>query len=947
MTATETEEKHLKVRIFALAKELGLDSKELIQHCNDAGIPVKNSALASISPEERDVVLAHMKRKGAAGAPSSDPAGPPVPVRDVPSADRIGKVRQIKTLGPLSRVLRRDKEETPTSAEPGTLEAGEFEKEPVVERSAGFPPAVVATAERGEPVPFVDNPPVPAEASVTERTTAATDEVSGEPAEETEDGTGVRPISRDDYVSPMGLARTPIREMRPRASIQESSAGPKTPKKAKKSSLPSLAPLPTFKAPIVSPSKKEGPAQKPDLPLTAEILRQQSPLADILRKNAETRKRPKDEEETSEMAKPGRASRIPLDDVREQRRVRRTRTRTEEDEAETQTIARRTQRRQRRPMGVAELKSSATIELPISVRGLSEEIGRPARDIMRVLFGSGKMVNINSELDEESVLEIGLELGVDIQVQHEQDVEDTLAARFHVDALPEDAVSVERPPIVTILGHVDHGKTTLLDTIRSSRVAVGEAGGITQHIAAYQVERKGKAITFVDTPGHAAFGEMRARGANVTDIVVLVVAADDGVMPQTVECISHAKASGAPMIVALNKCDLPDINETRILTELSQHNVLPAEWGGDTEVVRVSALKGTGIDNLLETILLTAELNELGGVPDSPAVGVCLEAFRDEGRGPIAWMMVRNGTLRVGDILLCGGAHGRIRAMYNDRDEELQQASPSTPVRVAGLDSVPSPGDRFYVLSDLDEAREIASQRQMKGRDAALAGRGGLRTLEDILNRAGKGAGASELPLIIKADTPGSIEALRSELDKFEHPEVRVKVLHEGVGGVNESDVYLASSANAVIIAFHVIAEDRAQALAEREGVEIRRYNIIYEVTDHIRQALEGLLRPERVEVATGRAIVLRTFHISRVGTIAGCRVLNGTIERNHRVHVIRDQKILRDYPIASLRREKDDVREVREGFECGIRLEGFDDVKEGDLFESFRIDEVRRTLDG
>ena len=455
-----------------------------------------------------------------------------------------------------------------------------------------------------------------------------------------------------------------------------------------------------------------------------------------------------------------------------------------------------------------------------------------------------------------------------------------------------------------------------------------------------------KKVTFVDTPGHEAFGEMRARGANVTDIIILVVAADDGVMPQTAECISHAKAAGVPMIVAMNKTDLPDINEERILTELSQHDVLPIKWGGDIEVIPVSALQGNGIDDLLDTILLTAEINELQGPVDTPAVGVCLEAFRDEGRGPVAWLIVRNGTLKVGDVVLCGPAHGRIRAMYNDRDEEITEAPPSTPVKVAGLDQVPGAGDHFYVMSDLEEARAAAETRHHRGRDAALAGRGGPRTLEEILAGAGTDGGVRELPLIIKGDSPGSIEAIRSELEKLDHPEVKVKVLHEGVGGVNESDVYLASSAGAIVVAFHVIADDKAQSLAEKEGIEIRRYSIIYELTDHIKQALEGLLRPEQVEVATGRALVLQTFSISRFGTIAGCRVLNGTIERNNRVHVIRDQKILNDYPIASLKREKDDVREVREGFECGIRLDGFNDVKEGDLLEAFRVDEIKRTLD-
>ncbi|MFQ5735224.1 MAG: translation initiation factor IF-2, partial [Planctomycetaceae bacterium] len=426
---------------------------------------------------------------------------------------------------------------------------------------------------------------------------------------------------------------------------------------------------------------------------------------------------------------------------------------------------------------------------------------------------------------------------------------------------------------------------------------------------------------------------------------VLVVAADDGVMPQTVECISHAKAAAVPIVVAMNKIDLPDANEQKVLQDLAGQDVLPAEWGGDVEVVRTSATTGQGIDDLLETLLLTAELNEYKADPQRDAFGVCLEAFMDEGRGVLAWLIVQQGTLRVGDVVLCGEAHGRIRAIYNDLDKEVSDAGPSTPVVVAGLDVVPGAGNHFFVMPEIEEARDVVEQRRHRGRFEELAGRNPPRTLEDILGDARSGT-VQDLPLIIKADTPGSLEALRGELEKLDHPEVRVQIVHEAVGGVNESDVSLAGASGAIVIAFHVIPEDRAAELADREGVDIRRYRIIYEVTDEIRRLLEGLLEPERVEVNTGRALVLQTFKISRFGVIAGCRVLNGTIERNHRVHVIRDQTVINDYNIASLRREKEDVREVREGMECGIRLEGFNDVKEGDLLEAFRIDQVKRTLD-
>jgi translation initiation factor IF-2 len=451
-------------------------------------------------------------------------------------------------------------------------------------------------------------------------------------------------------------------------------------------------------------------------------------------------------------------------------------------------------------------------------------------------------------------------------------------------------------------------------------------------------------VTFLDTPGHAAFAEMRARGANVTDIAVLVVAANDGVMPQTIEALNHARAANVPIVVAMNKVDLPDRNEQRVLQELATHNLLAAEWGGDTEVVRTSGATGQGVDDLLETLLTVAELGELTGNPDKGGHGVCLEAFRDEGRGVLVWMIVQDGSLKKGDVVLCGSAHGRIRAMYDDHDREVEVAGPSTPVKVAGLDRVPAAGDKFYTLDDIDEAREIAEVRQQRGREAQLAQRGRVRTLQEILSQAETGE-VQELPVIIKADTPGSLEAIKSEILKFQHAEVRVQILHDGVGGVNESDVYLASASGAIVLAFHVVPEDRAESLAEREGVEIRQYQIIYEVTDDIRKALEGLLKPEVVQTRTGRAIVLQTFDISRFGRVAGCRVLNGLIERSNLVRVVRDQRILNEYKIASLKRGKDDSREVREGLECGIRLEGFDDVKEGDILEAIKVEEVKRTL--
>jgi translation initiation factor IF-2 len=416
-------------------------------------------------------------------------------------------------------------------------------------------------------------------------------------------------------------------------------------------------------------------------------------------------------------------------------------------------------------------------------------------------------------------------------------------------------------------------------------------------------------------------------------------------MPQTVECIAHAKAAEVPVIVAMNKTDLPESNFDKVLADLAANEITPAEWGGDVEVVRTSALNGDGVDDLLETILLTAELHELKASPERKAAGMCMEAFRDEGRGSLAWLIVQSGTLKKGDVIVCGAGYGRVRAIYNDRDELIESAGPSTPVRIAGLDRVPGAGDHFHVLEGLDEAREVAELRRERGRNESLISSGRPRTMEEILEAAREGE-AQDLPLILKADTPGSIEALRGELGKFTHPEVRVQILHHGVGGVNESDVMLAVASGAIIIAFHVVPDEKARVLSDAEGVQVRRYDVIYEIVDHIKLALEGLLAPEQVEVSTGRAVVLQTFHISRFGTIAGSRVLNGTITRSDRIRVIRDQAVLNDYPIASLRNVKDDVREVRRGMECGIRLDGFNDIKEGDELQAFRIDQVKRTLE-
>ena len=587
-------------------------------------------------------------------------------------------------------------------------------------------------------------------------------------------------------------------------------------------------------------------------------------------------------------------------------------------------------------------KAFAEIEPPITLRSLSEAIGVKGKDLMRSLMNStGQLFTINTDLDDELALELALEFGVELKVVYERTAEDDMLESMEVEQ--EAGSLVLRPPIITILGHVDHGKTSLLDKIRKANVVATESGGITQHIGAYQVEHEGRKIAFVDTPGHEAFTAMRARGANVTDIVVLVVAADDGVMPQTQEAIAHAKAADVPVVIALNKTDLPNINYNKIYGELSQQGLVPEEYGGDTPVVKTSALTGAGIADLLETLGIIAELHELKANPDRQATGTCLEASLSEGRGVVATVLVQDGTLRVGDVLVCGAGFGRVRAMFDDRGRPVQEAGPSTPVEVSGLDAVPTAGEKFAVLDDIGQAREIAETRRDRSRDAGLNIRPAL-TLENLYTKMAEQK-VKTLNLILKADVQGSLEALTKELEKLENPEVPIRILLKGVGGISESDIILADASQAIVVGFRVAPEDRAISLADDKKIDIRRYDIIYQVTDEIKKAVEGMLVPEIKEVHLGRAQVRAIYKISKVGTVAGCFVTQGTIERSSKARIIREGREIYKGAVDALKRFKDDVKEVREGFECGIKVSNFDDLKVDDTIEAYRIDVIRRTL--
>ena len=874
----------MAVRIYTLAKQLKLDSKTLVDICNQAGITGKGSALASLSDEE------------------------------------VGKI-----------------------------------KEHLVRPKASPRARVAAGAKLGHG-----------------------------PAAKGGGATATETVRREDYVAPGGamsgkvpvLPNKPAKAPAPKPEPTEEDGNGKTSEKS--GPAIKLAPMPEAQQPP-GPAKPQEPVpQKPDIKLPLDAIRATKkgakPLQEDLRKHERKRKpaaakkpapptsvRPGEQVPSKEPGKErGRRSRPaaaaadsgPALGGREQRQLKRKRTATvrrhrdAQDDSRPMRGRRTTRIRRTGTSTAAPRKSHAVLELPCTVRSFSETTGVPVRDVLSRLLVLGTVSSITAELEVETAELLAVELGVEIDFRQQVALEDKVLSVF--DQEEEDPANLKpRPPVVTFLGHVDHGKTSLLDCIMGSDVVSGEKGGITQHIRAYRIEKDGRPIAFVDTPGHEAFTAMRARGANVTDIAVLVVAADDGVMPQTEEAISHARAAGVPIVVALNKMDLPGVDEQRTLQQLSANELFPSEWGGDVEVVKTSAITGQGIDDLLETLLTVAELHEYKANPDRPASGTCLEAEMQPGRGVVAKLLVQTGTLRAGDVVVCGAAHGRIKAMYDTLHPRRRhkEATPSTSVNVTGLNVAPGAGERFYELEDISQARQIAEGRAEQSRQESLGGARPHVTLENLYERLGEQDEVQTLNVILRADVRGSIEAIRKELTKLEHPEVQIKILQATVGGITEADVQLADASDAVIIGFSVVAGEGARGLADQLGVQIRRYDIIYRVTEDLRSALEGMLKPEKREQELGRALVQQTFHISRLGTIAGCRVLTGVVRRDGRLRVIRESRIIGDYPIESLRREKDDVREVREGFECGMRLKGFNDLKEGDLLEAYGVEEIRRTF--
>ncbi|MBI4606653.1 MAG: translation initiation factor IF-2 [Planctomycetes bacterium] len=613
--------------------------------------------------------------------------------------------------------------------------------------------------------------------------------------------------------------------------------------------------------------------------------------------------------------------------------VARPRARRDEPEATTTTTTVR-----------PEKPAKVEISLPVTVKDLSSGMGVKAAEIIKILMKHGHPVHINQFLDEELVSIASIELGIDVTTRQKgTDVEDAVRKIEEHKSMPEELRS--RAPVVTFLGHVDHGKTSLLDKIRETSVTQKEAGGITQHLGAYRVDRGNVHVVFIDTPGHQAFTAMRARGANVTDVAVLVVAADDGVMPQTIEALNHARAAKVPIVVALNKMDKPNANPMKVKQQLATEGLTPVEWGGDTEFVEVSALTSQGINTLLETLSLTSEILELKANPNRPAFGVVLEAEASTSRGVVVTLLVREGTLRIGDYVLCGPAHGRVKSMLLNGVEPVREAGPSMPVKVTGLNLGPAAGDKLFVFGDIQQARDIAEARVRKQREIERAGQQPV-TQENILDTLKRSA-VEEVFLVLKTDVHGSIEALRNEIESLSTEEVKVKILHAGVGAISQADVALASASqpHAMVIGFNVSADERARSQAEQKKVEIRPHQVIYKAVEDVRGAMQARLAPQMSEEFHGRAEIRQVIKASKLGNIAGCMVTAGTIGRSDQVRLVRDGRIVHTGVLGSLRRFKDDVRDIKEGFECGMKIAGYDDIREGDVIEAFAVVHKARQL--
>ena len=973
------------VRIYSLAKDLGLDSKELVDLCARIGIQGKGSALASLEDEEIARIKRHLEEKAApppAAAPAQTVRPVREPIKDTPIRDlttRIGGAKRdlsgkTKTAG--AKQASDEQVEEVEAVEPAPMTSAEE----VVEQ-----PKVAAEIPSGT-VDTTDSATLP---SVNE---VASSESAGTADEKTESERPQEGSSRKGFYAPAATSgrvrvlgnskpsenktpsdkpkrtRDPVLNIKLAGIPKSGSANPvaKAPEQATQKPIVKLTPdvIQGVRRGMDKPAEKTPPpgssSSTPAKPGTTmgggrASLPSQTQHAGLagFQANAENKLNAKNKkpivEEEGPVKKKGLAG------LESSRKDRGPRIKTSKDLASIEEDDRGRYvkgNRRPKPKPTAARKEKVILAMPCSIRSFSEAAGVTAARVLRSLMTMGTLANINASLNQEQAELIAADLGVELEFKQAETLETSLIGKINDEEDNQEDL-VTRPPIVTFLGHVDHGKTSLLDYLIGTKIVTGEAGGITQHIRAYQVKKDGRAISFVDTPGHEAFTEMRARGANVTDIAILVIAADDGIMPQTEEAISHAKAAGVPIVVAANKCDLPGADINRVMTQMTEYGLTPSAWGGDVEVVPTSAITGEGMDELLETVLTVAELHDYKANPKKAAVGVCLESEQASDRGVIAKVMVQGGTLRVGDIVVCGSSFGRVKALGDTlkRNKQMTECGPSMPVNITGLDKAPEAGERFHVLDDIGQARQIAANREVLLRAQSLSGTSqkvSFETFQELLQSGKLGVKEDKvvLNLIIRADARGSLEAIEKELTKLDHPEVEIKILQKSVGGITVADVTLASASQAVVVGFNVIPDEAARALADVRNVEVRRYDIIYNLALDIKALIEGRLKPEERIVELGRALVKQVFAVSRVGTIAGCYVAQGTIERGCRIRVNREGRRIGDYSLDTLKRVKDDVKEVPRGMECGIKLSGFNDVKVDDVLEAYRVEEVARKLE-
>lgn len=890
-----------KTRIYELAKELGVENKVVLSMVARLGITGKSSHSSSLEPDEADQIRREIIRNAIGVSPDSEVVTKRVDKQSGATGTFLERRK--------GNVIRRRRHGESDDAPETPNESSEVSTESALETSEGS----LALKPESVVEPEVEETEVVASAPVAE-------EVIAEPIVATPEEV-VMPAQQDVQAPAAVVAEVAV--VAPAPEPQKVPVAPATPIVVKKGIGPrvlgkiELAP----KKPEKAPAKKSQTVAEGWVVRPASSEEPEEEEGGDKRKDAKRRTRKREVTRIDMLDYDGRESRRGPRGGKGGRR--------EDQRAQPEATAMKASKR------VVEMAES------ITVGELSKQLSVKAGQVIAKLIELGVMATINQALDKDTTEIVAGEFGFTVA---STSFDETKILQSHVVDAPESLKA--RPPIVTVMGHVDHGKTSLLDAIRQASVVEGEAGGITQHIGAYNVQLDGgKSVTFIDTPGHAAFTSMRARGAQVTDIVILVVAADEGPKPQTVEALNHAKAAGVSIVVALNKVDKPDANPDRVKQQLAELGLQPEEWGGDTMYFPVSAAKKKGIKELLEGLLLVAEVKELKANPDRKARGTVIETRQDKGRGAVTTVLVQTGTLRIGDIFVTGSESGRVRSMHSDTGAKLEVAGPSTPVEVTGLDGMPAAGDDFFVVDSEAQAREVAAERRqvLLAKERALAS--GPISLEEFARRANN-LGSSELNVILKADVHGSVEAVSQSIEKMTTAKVKVRVLHSAVGAINESDVALAKASRAIIVGFNVRAEPRAAIEAEVAGIELRFYRIIYELLDDVKKAMEGLLAPIKREKSLGRVDVRETFVVPKVGTIAGCYVTDGMVKRSAMARLVRDGKVVHEGKMSSLRRFKDDVREVQSGYECGIGLENYNDVKVGDVLEVFEIEEIAASLE-